>query len=144
MIFLSAQPDDFYFLWQLQLQLYNFNCLGIRPENIHVLIGYHPDRGLSREFSDFIDHCRKASFFTYPDNRPSKTYLPSIRPHIIAQHFDKHPRLQKETIFYHDSDVKYIFMTIDASDYTVFFKISSLCQGIISIPLPLVCTSSPP
>jgi hypothetical protein len=28
MIFLSAQPDDFYFTWQLELQIHNFNSLG--------------------------------------------------------------------------------------------------------------------
>jgi hypothetical protein len=46
MIYLSAQPDDYYFLWQLKLQLFNFNRLGIRPNNIHVLIGYNKERGV--------------------------------------------------------------------------------------------------
>lgn len=87
MIYLSAQPDSFYYLWQLKLQLYNFSQLGISREDIHVLIGYDSKRGLSQKFAEFIQINQQASFFTYPDLRKSKVYLSSIRPHIIYQHF---------------------------------------------------------
>ena len=105
MIYLSAQPDDFYFLWQLQLQLFNFSKLGIRPENIHVLIGYNSKKGLSKEFENFIGQNKQAIFFIYPDERKSRCYLSSLRPHMIAEHFRKYPELEIENIFYHDSDI---------------------------------------
>jgi len=105
MIFISAQPDDFYFLWQLQLQLLNFNKLGINPESIHVLIGYNPLKGLSKEFENYILENNQASFFIYPDERKNKSYLPSLRPHILAKHFRQYPILEKATVFYHDSDI---------------------------------------
>ncbi len=105
MIYLSAQPDSFYFLWQLKLQLFNFNQLGISREDIHVLIGYDPKRGLSLEFADFIHVNQQARFFTYPDLRKSKVSLSSIRPHIIHQHFATYQNLEDEIIFYHDSDI---------------------------------------
>jgi len=105
MIYLSAQPDTFYFLWQLKLQLFNFSRLGIVPEDIHVLIGYDPKRGLSQEFAEFIQTNQQASFYSYPDKREHKTYLSSIRPHIIHQHFLTFPILENETVFYHDSDI---------------------------------------
>jgi hypothetical protein len=105
MIYLSAQPDDYYFLWQLQLQIFNFKSLGIQPENIHVLIGYNPNKGLNVEFSRWIKGNTDALFFTYPDSRLSPTYLPSIQPHIIAKHVNALPYLEEEIIFYHDSDI---------------------------------------
>jgi len=105
MIFLSAQPDEFYFLWQLQLQLFNFHQLKIEPDRIHVLIGYNADKGLSTPFKQFISENKQARFFCYSDRRSAKKYLHSICPHIIANHFRDHPELEEEVIFYHDSDV---------------------------------------
>lgn len=106
MIYLSAQPDDYFFLWQLELQLYNFRQLGISPDKIHVLIAYDPVAGLRHYFRDFIlEQQQHARIFTYPDNRKEKMYISSVRPHIIRQHVEQFPELEKETIFYHDSDV---------------------------------------
>ena len=65
MIFLSAQPDNFYFLWQLKLQLYNFNKLGILPEQIHVLIGYEKQKGLASYFKQFIKENKQAKFYAH-------------------------------------------------------------------------------
>lgn len=106
MIFLSAQPDDFYFTWQLELQIFNFRKLGIKQSDIHILIGYNPRRGLRAHFKQFIQRYDKdASFFLYPDLREGKTYAPSIRPNIIKQHLKAFPNLTAEGFFYHDSDV---------------------------------------
>ena len=105
MLYLSAQPDKFYFLWQLQLQLFNFGKLGIRSKDIHVLIGYNSNKGLSKEFENFVGQNKHATFFIYPDERKSRCYLSSLRPHIIAKHFRKYPELEIENIFYHDSDI---------------------------------------
>lgn len=105
MFFISAQPDELYFLWQLKLQLFNFNSLHIDAGNVHVLIGYNPSKGLNPLFKQFIETNREARFFVYPDTRESKTYASSIRPHIIAKHFENNPDLQEAAIFYHDADV---------------------------------------
>ncbi|HEY5464674.1 MAG TPA: galactosyltransferase-related protein [Hanamia sp.] len=106
MLYLSAQPDDYYFIWQLEIQLMNFKNLGIKKEDIHILIGVNSVIGARHYFSDFIeDNVENACFFIYEDKRESKNYLSSIRPHIIKQHFEKFPELEKENIFYHDSDI---------------------------------------
>jgi hypothetical protein len=105
MIYLNAQPDDYYFTWQIELQLLNFSKLGIRPEDIHVLIGYHPQRGVRDYFQELIAGNSQATFFTYPDNRISKSYPSSIRPHIIKQHIQAHPELRNTPVFYCDSDI---------------------------------------
>jgi len=105
MIFLSAQPDDYYFLWQLKLQLYNFKLHGIAPESIHILLGYDPEKGLQKEFINLIAENTEVNIHAYPDTRISKLYPSSIRPHIIAKHLSAFPELQEATLFYHDSDI---------------------------------------
>lgn len=105
MIFLSAQPDNNYFLWQLQLQVFNFRSLGIEPNKIHILIGYDSITGLNPEFEQWIVNNNEACFYTYEDTRLSSKYASSIRPHIILKHFNSYPELEEEIFFYHDSDI---------------------------------------
>jgi hypothetical protein len=106
MFFLSAQPADKYFLWQLKIQLKNFSELGIKPEQFHILFGYDSTTGLDPVIADFM-HTNKsfASFFAYPDTRSLKEYPSSIRPNIIKQHFLKYPILSNVAVFYHDADI---------------------------------------
>ena len=110
MIYISAQPDNPYFLWQLQLQIYNFKSQKIPKDHIHILIGYDIAKGMHPHFKKFIRQCNDALFFTYADTRTKKVYPSSIRPHIIAKHFKTYPFLEKEVLFYHDSDI--IFRTL--------------------------------
>jgi hypothetical protein len=105
MIFLCAQPDEYYFLWQIELLTYNLNSLGIPSRDIHVVIGYNPRMGLSVEFQRFIRDNRYANYYPYPDTRKDRTYIPSIKPHLIAKHLRKYPDLENEFFFLHDSDV---------------------------------------
>ncbi|RFM26693.1 galactosyltransferase-related protein [Deminuibacter soli] len=106
MLFLSAQPDDYYFTWQLALQLHNFSQVGIAAQNIHVLVAYNPGTGLQNHFRELMEEQRgKACFYTYPDLRKKRNYLSSLRPHIIRQHLEAHPQLQSAFFFYHDSDI---------------------------------------
>jgi hypothetical protein len=106
MIFLSAQPDDFFFTWQLEILINNLNDLGVSCENIHVLIGYNEKRGVELHFRHFGEKYKgKALFFYYPDTRKSKSYIPSIRPHIISKHFSTFQYLKTLDIFYHDADL---------------------------------------
>jgi len=104
-IYLSSQPDEYYFLWQLELQIYNFESVGIKPENIHILLGYDPKRGLQADFQKLIVERKDINIYAYPDTRKSKAYAPSLRWHIIAKHFLAFPSLEKADIFHHDSDI---------------------------------------
>ncbi|GAB3967323.1 hypothetical protein GCM10028806_09470 [Spirosoma terrae] len=105
-IFLSAQPDDYYFIWQLELQLINFKSLSIPPDKVHILVSYNSKRGVRDYFIEFADrYSHNACIYFYPDTRDKKKYLSSIRPNIIRQHFEQHPFLCSSEIFYHDSDI---------------------------------------
>ncbi|MDR3010498.1 MAG: hypothetical protein LBV59_21385 [Sphingobacterium sp.] len=106
MIYLSAQPDTTYFIWQLEIQIRNFLSLGIKRDHIQIVVGYNNITGLSPQFVLFIEQNHGyAQFFSYPDYRKETNYISSIRPHILKQHFQKFPELEEMTIFYHDSDI---------------------------------------
>lgn len=107
MIFLSAQPAETYFLWQLAVCINNLVTLGITKEKIHVLFGYDPVSGPGSACSQFIkDYGHLASFFIYPDNREQQEYRSSIRPHIIRRHYTLFADiLNEENVFYHDADI---------------------------------------
>ncbi len=106
MIFLSAQPDDCVFLWQLEVFLESIKDFGYRKDQIHILIGYNPYKGPSAIVKEFLrEKSSTASVFLYPDIRENKVYVSAIRPHIIKQHYAALPRMENETIFYHDSDI---------------------------------------
>ncbi|WGQ09194.1 hypothetical protein QG516_22020 [Pedobacter gandavensis] len=105
MIFISAQPDEYYFLWQLELQIFNFKNLNIDLNNVHILIGYHEEKQLSLDFQAFKKKYKKLKIYAYPDTRENKNYLSSLRPHILTKHFELFPWLSNEVFFYHDSDI---------------------------------------
>lgn len=106
MLYLSAQPDQPYFIWQLEIQLRNFHALEISRDQIQILGSYKPEKGVSPLFEKFMgENAHLANFYVYPDNREQSKYTSSIRPHILKQHFERYPALEKETLFYHDSDI---------------------------------------
>ncbi|MBL1408204.1 hypothetical protein [Sphingobacterium faecale] len=106
MIYISAQPDKIYFIWQLEILLRNLNKLGIHQNDIQVLVAYNKDLGLNPYFQKFIDsHLHLATFYAYEDQRERPKYTSSIRPNILKQHFYKYPELSSKTLMYHDSDI---------------------------------------
>lgn len=106
LVYLTAQKDDLQFLWQLELQLYNFQKIGIPSRDIQVLIGYEPKRGLRYQFREFIAKNRHVgNYFIYPDQRASSAYDASIQPHLLQQHLVKYPELTNASIFYHEAGI---------------------------------------
>ena len=106
MLYLSAQPDTTYFIWQLEIQLRNLLSLGVLKENIQVLIAYNQDLELNPDYQRFIDENKHlAQFYIYPDLRERPKYISSVRPNILKQHFMRFPELSEMTIMYHDSDI---------------------------------------
>lgn len=104
MLYLSVQPAEPYFLWQLEIQLENFRQIGINADNIHVILGYNPEMDRPTIF-DHLDRENLATFFYYPYDFSQKCYVSSIRPVLLEKHFKAVPDLYNQTIFYHDSDI---------------------------------------
>ena len=99
-IFISAQPDEIYFHWQVELYLDNFVKKGIPKNQLITLFS------IIGEPSQFIVNLKKdyPGIYWYPDTRKDKSYQPSIRPHILKQFFKEFSDLGKN-VFYHDSDI---------------------------------------
>lgn len=103
MLYLSAQPSEFYFIWQIEVFITNFNQIGIKKDRIHILLTETTDKDFEELYKNYSD---RACFFFYKDERSKGiNYAPTIRPHLIKKHFDKIPDLENQTIFYHDADI---------------------------------------
>lgn len=77
MFYISAQPAEQYFLWQLEIQLQNFEDMGILAENIHVLLAYNPKIGIPDNFRNFATINHQGQFFFYPTiERKEIIFLP--------------------------------------------------------------------
>jgi hypothetical protein len=101
MIYLTAQPDRIKFYWQLVIQLRNFKEMGIDLNNVHILVGVDGLRP-SDEMRSLQSTGAQVFFYPY---RSDYTYVSSVRPHILKQHFYCYPELSDQYIFYLDSDV---------------------------------------
>lgn len=101
MKFLSAQPDSDYFIWQLEVQAHNFRKFGLEKDML-ILLGFDKTKGVNPKAMKFARQTRGKVFFI-GDTRQDKSYVASIRPHIIKKFYTQN-RMQ-EPIFYHDSDI---------------------------------------
>ena len=98
-ILLSAQPDTLYYEWQLEVQFLNLIDLGYDLRNYHVLVGYKDK--ISSELKDLMQRYPRVCWGIYEDSRKeTKSYISSLRPHIIKKHFKENPWLESERLFY--------------------------------------------
>lgn len=104
MIYVSVQPDIPYFHWQVELYLFNFLQVGIKPEDIHVVFLYNSstpsEKGLEIQRNNPL-----VNFFFTQDDRPDKSYIPSIKPWGMRKLLESNLSLIRKQIFYHDSDI---------------------------------------
>jgi len=131
LLFISAQPFDFYFVWQVECQIVNFRKFDISSK-MHVLVWY-PDNELRKaqgkplrediDLKHWLELAKKypeVHFYFYQDRGVNlDLYIPQLRPHILSRHFQKFPELVNSCVFYHDSDI--IFNTLPEFEY--------LCEG---------------
>lgn len=98
---LSAQPDTDYYLWQLEVQCHNFKKYDLEKDML-ILLAFDKEKGINPKAKEFASKT-KAKVFFVADTRIDKSYIPSIRPHIIKKFYQQN-RIN-EPIFYHDSDI---------------------------------------
>ncbi|VBB17608.1 hypothetical protein YASMINEVIRUS_71 [Yasminevirus sp. GU-2018] len=100
LIFVSAQPDNTYFHWQVEIYLYQFEKHGI-IDRCYALFGYtgQTPSAYAQRLAKKYPHV-----LFYKDTRTSNDYSPSIRPHLFAKFFKEYPHFGKN-VFCHDSDI---------------------------------------
>ncbi len=103
-LFVSVQPDEPYFHWQIEVFINNAIRLGVNPSWIHPVFSC-----VDSPSQELLDLMRKYNFikFHYYRRTPIDNYgYPSmLRPDALEQHFRKYPELRGEVIFYHDADI---------------------------------------
>jgi hypothetical protein len=103
MIFMSAQPHDEYFVWQVEAQIVNFREHGI-SNKMHVLVWY--PQVLNTSWKSLQSKYPEVNFFFYKDQGANiGLYIPIIRPHILKKHFYTYNKDLKVPVFYHDADI---------------------------------------
>lgn len=110
MIFISAQPYDFYFTWQVEVQIVNFRKHNI-SDKMNILVWYPQENTDLTHWQNIQVKYPEVKIFYYRDRGVNlQLYIPQLRPHILSEHFRKYPELSKEVIFYHDSDIIFNFL----------------------------------
>ena len=102
-LFVSAQPDVPYFIWQIKLYVHNFIEKGINPNQIHVVLGMinrntePSDESLElKKFGINVHH--------FQDDRKKKHYIPSVKPYLISKWLQLDENYGK-LFFLHDADI---------------------------------------
>jgi hypothetical protein len=101
--YICAQPAITYYAWQVEVMLTNFKEMGINLNQVDIVCE-KPGCKVPEEWTK-LAQAYPARFFFYCDSRKSKNYISSVRPNILHQHFQKHPELENEVLFYHDCDM---------------------------------------
>lgn len=117
MRYISAQPDDDYFIWQLKVQMNNFRKHNIEKDAV-ILLGYDEAKGINPNAKKFIKQT-KATVLCFSDKRTpyNKIYISTIRPNLLKQYYDTNP--VSDDTFYHDSD---ILFTSSLPDFETLIK----------------------
>lgn len=102
-ILASAQPAHEYFLWQLEVQLYNIYVQKKMECKYQVILGYDEIQPTNFEF--LRQKYPLVELYYYKDQRKNKSYIPSIQPHLLYQHFTYFPELGKEIFLLIDTDI---------------------------------------
>jgi hypothetical protein len=125
-LFVSAQPDVPYFIWQIKLYVHNFIEKGIDPSQIHVILSIvHRNEEPSKESLKLKDFGINVHHFR--DERFKKSYIPSIKPYLISKWLESNPDYGK-IFFLHDADI--IFRELPSFDRLLDDDISYLSDTI--------------
>lgn len=107
MIYLSAQPDEIRFIWEIEVQHYNFEQNGVNLKDVYAIFGYKntPSDKLLQ-----LKERLNSNIILIEDTRSESIYYnPTIRPHILKKFFKEYVNLIDEKCFYHDSDIIFTY-----------------------------------
>jgi hypothetical protein len=102
-LFVSAQPDVPYFIWQIKLYVHNFIEKGINPNQIHVVLGMTNGKSEPSNESKKLSNLG-INIHYYKDDRNKKHYIPSIKPFLISKWIQSNSDYGK-LFFLHDADI---------------------------------------
>jgi len=106
--FICAQPDDFYYLWQVHTWLESLKNIGNSDKAI-VLVFTPNFREFNIKWKE-LESLYPESEFSYikDEHNISKLigiYIPIIRPYSLMRYFNENPSMVNKAVFYCDSDI---------------------------------------
>lgn len=112
LIFLSAQPLDLKFLWEVEVQIVNFRKFGI-SDKMHIVVWYmRREKDALQGWYNLQEKYPEVNIFYYEDRGVNRNlYVPQLRPHALKYHFKKYEQEFKDKVFfYHDSDILFNYL----------------------------------
>jgi len=104
MTFISVQPDELFFHWQVEVFIHNAMSKGVNPNWIEILFAC--DQDPTPEGVALTTKYPFVRFFFYRKHQlENHGYVQILRPDVLEQHFKRFPNLEHESIFYHDCDI---------------------------------------
>lgn len=123
MIFIQVIPYDFYFSWQIDIQITNFRKFNL-SDKMEILVWYPKGNPKLDIWKKLEKKYSEVKFFYYEDEGVELSlYIPQLRPHTLKKHFKIHEkRLKDKIFFYHDADIIFNYLP----------DFNKLCEGDIN------------
>jgi len=106
--YVTCNPDDNYYTWQVHLWLENLKSLG-KVDKAIVLIFVPNFRNYNEKWNTIINLYPEATFKVYKDEHDiSKLlgiYIPILRPYLLWRYWKDFPEMQNKAVLYYDNDV---------------------------------------
>lgn len=103
MRYICAQPANQYYGWQINVMIHSFIKNGVNQNQIDIVLANNiPELDYYKQLEIKYPN---VNFYYYDDTRTDKFYVSSIRPHILAKHFELYSNLYKGVFMYHDCDI---------------------------------------
>lgn len=106
--FICCQPDDDYYIWQVNLWLESLK--NIKQLDKAIILVFTPNfREFNVKWEELQAQYPEAAFHYYKDvDRISKLlglYIPLLRPYTLMKFFKEFPEMEEKAIFYCDCDI---------------------------------------
>lgn len=110
--FICCQPDDTYYIWQVQLWIESLKALN-QSEKAIVLVYTPKDRKVrNSKWDKLVELYPEVEFAFYNDDHDVHPklalYIPILRPYTLWRYFSEHPEMSEKAIFYCDCDVLFL------------------------------------
>lgn len=136
-----CQPDHFYFIWQLRVQMFNLRSHGIEQDAV-ILLGC---KGSPSPEAIKFRESTSAEVLFLQDTRKTVIYSPTIVPHLMAKYFAA-PSL--EPFLYIGADALFIRKPVYPTGAKVYgadvrsFISSRYIKGVSETLFDLMCNES--
>ncbi len=109
---ISAVDNSERFRWEVQIFL--TSCRQFNYSEFTQILIFVRKGQTTEKWNYIIDKFKEVEFFFYPDEDNIESvfsninYIPLLRPYILKAHFTKFPELEKQAIFYCDTDIIFL------------------------------------